>query len=453
MAFGVTKNSLRAFTLGAALVGAFGLTSTKTTRDAIKSLADLIKYNVNNPKVRVAQTPGGGSGESNRLDANPFVSNTTYHSYSWDYCQEWEDGQQERCRQWLDPYVSDHGFGGQKSPLEGAVAQAYMGMRQNKSDSEWGIWNIQAKAGEQVARPDGRLNRSGLAKFELKDEVKQELDKVGVEASQDLMVGMVRKNESKETMPNMESLRATASSLTLAFRNNLVGLLGGLWRMQPGVEMPVGESFTSCDVLSGQDVEAQEKLDPQARLNLLTQGKELEERVQLCRQLMAQSVRTVNPRVQGDQVVSGNPDEEAIDQWRIRANIELIDDLQKDIQDIPKPADANVSEKEASSQMVVNADGQEKIEYELAKNQIKTYNKMLEKAADAQRDVSQATLGQVPDMSSDIKSYQIKGSISAMEINGLTPEMKGYLASEKAETVQLVSPEMTPQELIQTGAQ
>ena len=453
--FGASKPLLRAIALGVTAVGVFGLGSGKTTRDALKSLGELVKYNLNNPKIRVAQTPGNAGGEANRLDANPFVSNTTYHTYSWDYCQEWEDGQQERCRQWLDPYVSDHGFGGQKSPLEGAVAQAYLGMRQNKSDSEWAIWNVQTKAGEQVARPDGRLNRSGLAKFELKDEVKKELDKVGVEASQDLMVGMVRKNESKETMPNMESLRASAASLTLAFRNNLVGLLGGLWRMQPGVEMPIGESFTGCDVLTGQgdDIEANEKLDPQAKLNLLTQGKEREERVQLCRQLMSQSVRTVNPRVQGDQVVSGNPDEEAIDQWKIRANIELMDDLQKSINDIAKPADANVTEEEVSSQIVLSDNGDDKIGYELAKDQIEGYNKMLEKAAAAQSDVSQATQGQIPDMSQNIKSYQIKGSVSAVEVNGLTPEMKQYLAEEKVETVQAVTPEMTPQELLQTASQ
>ncbi|NBT59844.1 hypothetical protein EBT16_13780 [bacterium] len=231
MGIGDKFNSAAALVVGASLVGGLSLVGTSSSgKNPNKALAQKISRVMDDPNIRVAQTrsASGKKQDVNKNDANPFGSTTTYHSYTWDVCEEWLDA--ETCKKWLDPYISQHGFGDEKSVLEGKIASLYAGMRENKSDNQWAIWNVQTKAGQSIKDEQGRLNRKALTKFELKEEVKEELDKIGKDTAGDLMVKTVDQDESKETMPNMESLRAIAGSLTMAYRNNLVGLLGGLWR-------------------------------------------------------------------------------------------------------------------------------------------------------------------------------------------------------------------------------
>lgn len=452
MEFGGT---LKAVVVGAAIAGGAGLFSgsQKTTQDAKQSLADMVNQILKNPKIQVAQSGAANSKSVNRGDGNSFMSPTTYHSYTWDYCEKWVGT--DLCEKWLDPYVSDHGFGSQQSALEGKVAQLYAANRDTKTDSQWAIWDIAVKGGQQAQDEYGRLNRKALSKFELREDIKNELRELGRDAALDLLAGTVGKDEPKETMPSMEGLRAIAGNLTVAYRNNLVGLLGGLWRNTEGVEVPGGENYTGCEAIMNEQnsEETDEKLYRQGPLAESTRNIELEKRIQLCRQLMSQSVRMVNPQVQGDQIVSGDPNTEQIDQWRIRANIELMDDLGKNASEITKPADATLTEKDVASEIVVNENGKETVMYELPKDQIEAYNAMLEKAAKSQEAVAKTTIGHIPDDSRAILSNKLKDSVSAVEINGLSREMKEYFKGEKVNTIEDFTPEMTPQELIQTAGQ
>ena len=268
------------------------------------------------------------------------------------------------------------------------------------------------------------------------------------------MVKTVDQDESKETMPNMESLRAIAGSLTMAYRNNLVGLLGGLWRNTKGVEIPGGVNYTDCNIImSNQNSEeTDEKLRAQGPLDDKTRDMDLEKRVQLCRQMMNQSVRTVNPEVKGDQIASGDPNKEQIDQWRVRANIDLVDDLTKEASSITKPSDANLTQEEVGSAVVLSENGNEKTVYELPKDQIGAYNEMLKTAAQSWQQFSKGTIGHISDESDRILSHQIKGPINAVKLN-LANKSRRDLAGEKTSQLPINDLEMTPQELIQTANQ
>jgi len=455
MGIGDKFNSAAALVVGASLVGGLSLVGTSSSgKNPNKALAQKISRVMDDPNIRVAQTrsASGKKQDVNKNDANPFGSTTTYHSYTWDVCEEWLDA--ETCKKWLDPYISQHGFGDEKSVLEGKIASLYAGMRENKSDNQWAIWNVQTKAGQSIKDEQGRLNRKALTKFELKEEVKEELDKIGKDTAGDLMVKTVDQDESKETMPNMESLRAIAGSLTMAYRNNLVGLLGGLWRNTKGVEIPGGVNYTDCNIImSNQNSEeTDEKLRDQGPLDDKTRDMDLEKRVQLCRQMMNQSVRTVNPEVKGDQIASGDPNKEQIDQWRVRANIDLVDDLTKEASSITKPSDANLTQEEVGSAVVLSENGNEKTVYELPKDQIGAYNEMLKTAAQSWQQFSKGTIGHISDESDRILSHQIKGPINAVKLN-LANKSRRDLAGEKTSQLPINDLEMTPQELIQTANQ
>jgi hypothetical protein len=454
MANGSKLNSVTALVIGATIIGGFGLmSSSPSSQNPNKSLAEKINRVMDDPNIRVAQTrSASGKGQDvNKNDGNPFGSTTTYHSYTWDVCEEWLDA--ETCKKWLDPYVSQHGFGDEKSVLEGKIASLYAGMRENKSENQWAIWDVQAKSGQSIKDEQGRLNRKALTKFELKEDVKQELDKVGKDAAGDLMVQAVDKDEPKETMPNLDSLRAMAGSLTMAYRNNLVGLLGGLRRNAEGIEIPGGVNLTDCNVIMSQQnsEETDEKLRDQGPLNETTRNMDLEQRVQLCRQMMSESVRTVNPQVKDGQITSGDPNSEQVDQWRIRASIELVDNLQKDASSIAKPADANLTQEEVASPVVISENGNEKTIYETPKDQIEAYNEMLKKSAQSYKDFSKATIGHISDESNRILANQINGPINGVKLN-LAEKSRRDLSSEKVSTIPTNELEMTPQDLINTAA-
>lgn len=445
MGLGDKINSIKAIVIGTAVVGTAGLVGSKET-----SLQDSLNKVLKHSNAKVAQAPSKGS-QLNKGDGNSSNSTTTYHSYAWDYCEEWVGA--DLCKKWLDPYISDHGFSADKSALEGKIAEIYSGMRENKSASSWAIWDVAVKAGQEIQDEQGRLNRKALTKFEIKEEVKEELKKLGREAALDNLVDAVDKDAPKDTIPNSMALRALAANYTQAYRNNLVGLLGGIRRMKEGVEVPGGENLLSCDsILSeAKSEETDEKLSAQAPLTDKALDTGLEKRIQLCRQMMQTSIRMVNPTAQGDQIVSGDPNTEQIDEWRVRANLEILDDLTKDGNNIEKPSDANLTQRELSSEMIVTEDDKEKTIYELPKDQIEAYNKMLENSAKAQAAVSKMTIQHIADNSKQIESNKIKGPISAIELNGLTPAQKKYLGEEKVNSVQEFRPELTPEDLIQTS--
>ena len=305
----------------------------------------------------------------------------------------------------------------------------------------------------------GRLNRKALTQFEINDEAKAALDAVGVEAAKDAIAGTFNENEPKETMPNMETLRALAQNLTWTYRNHLVAKLGELRRMKEGIELPGGENMTGCDsIMNSQKQGEQDDGDKhynQAELAEDTQDVELEQRMQLCRQMMAKSVRDVNPTVKNGQISSGDPNSEQIDEWRARVNIAILDNLGIEANEIPKPSDAVLTQEELSSDTIAyDDDGKEKRVLITPKEQLEHYNAALEKAAKKQAELAKRTLGHIPDEGNLTRSNQITpGSISAMKLNGLTKEMKKSLKGEDVAGLKTAQPEMTPEELIQTANQ
>ncbi|NBX93457.1 MAG: hypothetical protein EB078_03020 [Proteobacteria bacterium] len=462
MDFGVKTTSIRNLVAGTAISGALAITVfTGSSQNSKKTLAEKINAATQSANMKVAQvrSKSSSSKDFNQNDGNAFGSTTTYHSYTWDYCQNWVG--QDLCEKWLDPYISEHGFGGEQSVLEGKVASIYSQMKESYKGEggKYAIWNVKTKGGAPILDEQGRLNRKALTQFEINDEAKAALDAVGVEAAKDAIAGTFNENEPKETMPNMETLRALAQNLTWTYRNHLVAKLGELRRMKEGIELPGGENMTGCDsIMNSQKQGEQDDGDKhynQAELAEDTQDVELEQRMQLCRQMMAKSVRDVNPTVKNGQISSGDPNSEQIDEWRARVNIAILDNLGIEANEIPKPSDAVLTQEELSSDTIAyDDDGKEKRVLITPKEQLEHYNAALEKAAKKQAELAKRTLGHIPDEGNLTRSNQITpGSISAMKLNGLTKEMKKSLKGEDVAGLKTAQPEMTPEELIQTANQ
>jgi len=457
MDFGVKTSSIRNLVAGTAIAGAIGLTltSTKDSKTAKKELAQKLNAISENVNLKVAQVQGSGSQagkEFNRNDGNAFSANTTYHSYTWDYCENWIG--EDLCEKWLDPYVSQHGFTGDQSVLEGKVASLYQQMKETyKGDGgKYAIWDIKLKSGESLKDEQGRLNRKALSQFSLSKEAREAIDSVGVEAARAAMAETFDEKDSKDTMPNMEALRTIAKNLTISYRNNLVAKLGEIRRMKKGVEMTGGENYAGCDALADETDEHPK----QGELSDEAKNAGFEQRMQLCKQMMSASVSAVNPTVKDGQVVSGDANDEQVDEWRARVNIAVLDNLGVDPNSIPKPSDATLTEREISSEMIsYSKDGtKEEIVYETPKAQIEAYNEMLETAAKQQAEISKSTIGHLPNLGQNITKNKITpGQVSAVEINGLTKQMKNELKGEQVVGANVKAMEMTPEELIQTANQ
>lgn len=457
MDFGVKTSSIRNLVAGTAIAGAIGLalTSAKDSQSAKKELAKKLNSISDNVNLKVAQVQANGSQagkEFNRNDGNAFSANTTYHSYTWDYCENWIG--EDLCEKWLDPYISQHGFTGDQSVLEGKVASIHQQMKETyKGDGgKYAIWDIKLKSGESLKDEQGRLNRKALTEFSISKEARDAIEKVGVDAARTAMAETFDEKDSKDTMPNMESLRTIAKNLTISYRNNLVAKLGEIRRMKQGVEMTGGENYAGCDALADETDEHPK----QGELSDDAKNAGFEERMKLCRQMMSTSVRDVNPTVKEGQVVSGDANDEQVDEWRARVNIAVLDNLGIDPNSIPKPSDAALNEREISSEMITySKDGtKEEIVYETPKEQIAAYNEMLETAAKQQAEISKRTIGHLPNLGQNIRANRITpGQVSAVEINGLTKEMRNNLKGQKVLGADVKALEMSPEELIQTANQ
>ncbi|NBW99849.1 hypothetical protein EBR03_09805, partial [bacterium] len=132
MDFGVKTTSIRNLVAGTAISGALAITVfTGSSQNSKKTLAEKINAATQSANMKVAQvrSKSSSSKDFNQNDGNAFGSTTTYHSYTWDYCQNWVG--QDLCEKWLDPYISEHGFGGEQSVLEGKVASIYSQMKES----------------------------------------------------------------------------------------------------------------------------------------------------------------------------------------------------------------------------------------------------------------------------------------------------------------------------------
>ncbi len=383
------------------------------------------------------ESAGTGGQSFNRNDGNSFTSNTTYHSNVWSRCLEWVGGQ--FCNSWLDPYVSPHGFGGDKSPLEGVVAANWQA-RKTQGDSvgpQHVIWEVERPDGGSNLDADGKFDLKGLADFRLLGDVRNDVEKVGFDTAvrQISLTYDDSTGKAPNTMPNIESLRLMASRWTKMYRNRMVASLGESRAMVPGVEAALGEDVPDCDSYAAavqNDQEAtgiQERIQAQPGLQPETMAKTIDQRVAACRALKATSVFAINPQAEGNGVTKGNANEEQIDQWKMRLNIAAIDFAGADVSKMPRPGFGRIRGEDLSNEFKdYNVGG---LTYKRVRRtnrqQIEGYNRALQEAAKGMQEVA-TRADFVRDNSKEFLKFRIQpGTMNAVRINDLTPEMRAEL--------------------------
>lgn len=386
-------------------------------------------------EARYPESSNGGGQDFDRNTGNPFKSNTTYHSYVWDYCMQWQG--YNNCQKWLDPYVSIHGIegGSDQSPLEGAIAKFWQGMKKpgdSGAGGSYAIWDIKSKGQGSVLDDQGRLDREKLTKFSLKKEVTKQVEEIGYDTAQKQINVTYNEDAAKNEMPNMESLRLMAGRWTRMFRNRMVANIGELRAADKGIEFALGEDSPDCSAYLGwmkseqEETKTEDRLQPQAQLDFETRTKDLKQRYEMCMKVRNASVAMVNAKVEGDKVISGGKDSEQIDKWRSRVNIATIDYGGIDPNNVPKPGDAELTEEEVKQKIGDWEEGGKAMREVKISNadQIDQYNRQLKEAAQGMKEVS-ARSPFFADASDQILENRIqKGSKSLVEVNGLTKEMK-----------------------------
>lgn len=407
---------------------------------ASKKLADKLmklSQSLDMKEARYPESKGGGGKDYDANTGNSFTSNTTYHSYVWDYCENWVGP--NNCNKWLDPYVSSHGKDGDRSPLEGVVWEDYQARKQQGAPAQadqYAIWQVRSKGGAIIDQ-QGRLDRGQLAEFKLLPDVAAKIGKIGSDtATRQINLTFEEGEKEANTMPNMESLRFMASRWTRMFRNRMVANLGELRASDKPIEFGLGEDKADCDqylaVLRTEmdRFRLEERLDVQARQEFDTRTTRLEQRYALCQKMRQQDVMAVNPTVQGDEIVEAGPNGEQIDKWRTRVQIATMDFVGIDPNALPKPADEEVKKEDYTQAMteygVGGLPGGEK--YMTNAEQLQGYNEALQDAAQGFKEVS-ARSGQIRDNSAEVLKYQIKaGTVNMVQLNSLTGEMKSELS-------------------------
>jgi hypothetical protein len=425
-----------------ALLGATASAELETgnEREARRRLAEKLLRLGRSLDMKEASYPesaGGGGQSFNRNDGNSFTSNTTYHSNVWSRCLEWVGGQ--FCNSWLDPYVSAHGFGGDKSPLEGVVASHW---QQRKTDGDsvgptHVIWQVERADGGSNLDADGKFDLKGLADWRLLPDVRKDVEKVGFDTAvrQISLTYDDSTGKGENTMPNIESLRLMASRWTKMYRNRMVASLGESRAMSTGVEAALGEDVPDCDAYStavqnDQEITGiQERIQAQPVLQPETQAESLDRRVAACRALKAASVFAVNPTARGADLVKGDPNEEQIDRWKMRLNIAAIDFAGVDVSKMPRPGYGRIRQEDLSSELRdYNVGGLTfKKVRRTPRQQIDGYNKALESAAAGMSEVASRS-DFIKDNSKEYLKFRIRPTtMSAVRINDLTPEMRAEL--------------------------
>lgn len=409
---------------------------SRARRNLAKKLLKLSK-SLDMKEASFKSSAGSGGKDYNANDGNSFTSNTTYHSNVWSRCLEWVGGQY--CNRWLDPYVSSHGFGGDKSPLEGYIAEQWQKRKTRASEqgADYAIWDVQRLGGGSNIDVDGKFDKRGVIDWRLKEEVKNGAAQIGADTAVRQIQRSYDENsgDGSNIMPNMESLRMMASRWTKMFRNRMVANLGEARVSRGPVEFALGEDTPDCDayIQAAQEDLAvtviQERVEEQPILQPETQAQSLQQRYQACLALQQASVYAVNPTVENGNVSQGDQDGEAIDEWRARLNIAAIDYAGVDVTTLPKPAYASLREDDLTSVLREYEEGG--LNYNNNRRsvaqQLQGYNAALKNAAVGMQEVA-ARSPVIRDISGDILGYQIQpGTMSAVRINHLTPEMKQEL--------------------------
>ena len=381
---------------------------------------------------------GGRSYDANT--GNSFLSNTTIHYNVESTCQEWVGGQY--CNKWLDPFISEHGFGGDFSPLEGAVAQEWKARQTIDGGGQYRIWQIARQGGGANTDADGKLDRSGITDWRLLPEVRKKLENIGEQSAVRQMTitfddDAPKGKAAQGVMPNMESLRMMASRWTKMFRNRLVSNLAEMrvgdkpTEFRLNEESPDCESYVQAMKTQQEQTRTEERLEPQARLDMETMAADLQQRYKQCVALRRTSVNAVNPIASGGEVSQGDAESERIDKWRTRVNIAMIDKVGIDVNSIPKPSNGRITQRDLASDLAVWEDGGRTMKGKKSitnRQQLQSYNNQLELAAVGMQEVAMRSQN-IAHTSDTIKKYKIEnGQYNAVKLNSLTPEMRGELS-------------------------
>ncbi len=379
---------------------------------------------------------GGKSVDANT--GNSFLSNTTIHYFVESTCREWVGGQ--FCNQWLDPFISEHGFGGDFSPLEGTVAQEWKARQGNDGNGQYKIWKVDREGGGPNTDADGKFDRSGITDWRLLPEVRKKIENVGEQTAVRQISLTYDDNAPKNgnVMPNMESLRMMASRWTKMFRNRMVSNLAEMRVGDKPTEFLLNEEKADCEAYvqamktEQEETKVEERLQKQARLDMETRVLDLEQRYKQCVALRAASVNMVNAQASGDKATEGDADSERIDKWRTRLNIAAIDNVGVDVNSLPKPSNAKLTREDVTSEMAEWSEGGQKIVRRRRMSnaqQLQSYNNQLELAAVGMQEVAMRSPN-IVDNSQHIKKFKIKnGQYNAVRLNSLTPEMRNELAT------------------------
>jgi len=379
---------------------------------------------------------GGGGKEVNANDQNAFTSDTTYHSYTWDYCNKWIGGRY--CEEWTHPYISMHGKGGDRSPLEGLVYSEWENSnRQDRTGGEQGqfaIWDIEAKG--NYLKNDGTLDRRSITKWKLTDNVKRKVEQVGYNTANRQIMRTYDGPEARDgkVMPNMEALRTMSGRWTKMFRNRLVSNIGETRAIQPGIEVAQGEDIPDCrdylnELRNNRDrSRQQERIDPQKLLDPRTMGRSPQQRMQACMRAKNANVYAVNVGANGK---ARQKENEWADMALSRANLVAVDRAGVD----PREG----TELDERLKITDNDVKQDIADYEVGgqnmrvarvtnMQQLNSYNKALDEAAAGYQEVAARAPNQIRDRSRKVQKWKIgKGQMNLVKLNDLTPEMRSEL--------------------------
>jgi len=393
-------------------------------------------------KEKSFRESAGGGKDYNANDGNSFTSNTTYHSYVWDYCLQWVGGR--FCRKWLDPYVSSHAFTGDQSPLEGIVGSEWRARAGNRKEGQqvapgnFGIWNVERQDGKGLLDVDGKLERKGITRWEMLPEVRERIEKQGTDTAvrQISITYDDSTGKGSNIMPNMESLRVMAQRWTKMYRNRMVANIGESWAMSRGVEFALGEDKANCAQYQAamqrerDETGVEERVNTQGVLDPDTKTRSLQQRYAACVALRSMSVYSVNPESQSGKIAQGDPNEEWYDKAAARATIAAIDSVGINPNSLPKPGGVNFSKDQTTNELVDWESGGLSARMVRMSNaeQLNSYNNNLEDAAAGSEAVSSRTGGFIVDSAAKIRQFKIGiGTVNAVQLNGITPEMRGEL--------------------------
>ncbi len=413
------------------------------TERAKKNMTDLVNRANTNIETSVATNPEESkNGSFNVDDQITSLSSIAHHTNSEAMCltsggNGKADGAQ--CKEWLDKDVSEHGkISGDSSPLERKIYQMWEGAKQKISEGAYRIWNIALRTGENLLDSHGRLNIQGLSKYELNEEatkVASELGEKSAEQALKIVLGDEAPKQDEIIAPPPEVLRAVAINITRGIANHSVAKWTGIQSAKKGIEVITNtdrdpQKYKSEVEQEDNNASAEERLQAQAPLDTETEGISLEDRVARAQAVKKASIDVVNPSFQGDEWVAGDSNKERYDEWAYRATVEQISNPFITVDQIQKPEQIQLSQRQIASDLSVGPEDSEEegdrkvqIKQLTPKDQIEAYNRQLEVAARSMEVIS-AESSTFVNTADKIRSHKLGEGETLLTINDLTPAQK-----------------------------